>query len=79
MLTQDRPGAPQSTLLLGLPVADLHQPRLYPAAGHKLAARRLIRVAHYPEYSGGQGLHVFALQLRGHQLPLRGVGLTRPT
>ena len=58
----DRPGAPQSTLYAGLPVAGPTNPDFITLGVTNSSARRLVRVAHHREHSRAKGLHVFAAQ-----------------
>ena len=59
----DRPGAPQSTIMLGMRVPDPSNPAWIPLDGHGLAARRLVRLAHHVEHPRAEGLHLLAAQL----------------
>ena len=52
----DRPGAPQSTVIMGVPTVDPFEPGLHSDDGDGRAARRRVRLAHHEEHPRGQGL-----------------------
>ena len=58
----DRPGAPQSTVILGVPTVDPSNRGLHPADRDGCAARRRLRLPHHQEHPRGQGLYLLALQ-----------------
>ncbi len=59
----DRPGAPAVHDLPGPARARPVERRLDCAAGDRLAARRVVRLAHHDEHPRAEGLHLLAVQL----------------
>ena len=70
----DRPGALQSTIILGMPTIDPSQRRFRGADGDGRAARRRLRLADHQEHPRGQGLHLLAVQRALDPLPRRLLG-----
>jgi predicted Zn-dependent peptidase len=72
----DRPGAPQSTLMVGLPVPPPN-PGRDSAAGHQCTARRLLQFTHHRQHPRAEGLHLFTQQPDIPPLPRRLLGRER--
>ncbi len=62
MEVTDRPGAPQSTLMVGLPVVPPTSPDAIPLGSDQRVARWVLQLAHYFQHSRTKGIHLLTIQ-----------------